>query len=268
MGKALAKLALFVLAVYAFYAWNIWRVQRAQLFPGTVLRAEPVPAGAARVALRASFGRVDIVWMPAPGTEPAGAVLYLHGNYETAGGAARDIAPLQALGLNVVAVEFPGYAGAPGAPTLETLREASTLAFDWLVQQPRVRADAIAVIGRSIGGGPASLLAVERPARALVLLSTFADLEQFAHARLLPAMLIRDRYDNSARLREFTGPVLIMHGRRDPLIPFANAVRLSAAARNSPIVVLDCGHDDCPYFEGPTLRRMMRALADAHVATP
>lgn len=268
MTRALLRLLLFLVAVYAFYAWQVWRVQRAQLFPGTALRAEAVPAGAARVALRASFGRVDLVWMPAPGTQPAGAIVYLHGNYETAGGAARDLAPLQALGLNVVAVEFPGYAGAPGAPTLETLREASTLAFDWLAQQPRVRADAIAVIGRSIGGGPAALLAVDRPARALVLLSTFADLEQFAHARLLPAMLIRDRYDNAARLREFAGPVLIMHGRRDPLIPFANAVALSAAARNAPIVVLDCGHNDCPYFTGPTLRRMMQVLADAHVATP
>ena len=45
--------------------------------------------------------------------------------------------------------------------------------------------------------------------------------------------------------------------------PFANAVALSAAARNAPIVVLDCGHNDCPYFKGPTLRRTMQVLADA-----
>ena len=76
MTRALLRLLLFLVAVYAFYAWQVWRVQRAQLFPGTALRAEAVPAGAARVALRASFGRVDLVWMPAPGTQPAGAIVY------------------------------------------------------------------------------------------------------------------------------------------------------------------------------------------------
>jgi uncharacterized protein len=213
------------------------------------------------VTLPASFGRVELAWLPAPtGYADGRALIYLHGNYETIASAARDVAPLNVLGLSVAVVEFPGYGGAPGAPTLESLREASTLAYDWLAQQPGVRADAIAVAGRSIGGGPAALLATERPASALLLLSTFADLDEFAHGRLLPASLIRDRFESAKRLREYDGRVLIVHGRGDPLIPFANAERLSQAANNAPVVTLECGHNDCPYFEGESLARIARLL--------
>ena len=262
MGRVLVRLLLAAIAIYGFYAWQMWRVQRGLPFPGTALPAQAVPAGAQRVALAASFGRVELVYLPAPaGPVDAPAVLYLHGNYETAASAAREIEPVHALGVHVLAVEFPGYGGAPGAPTLESLREAATLAFDWLARQPRVRADDIVVAGRSIGGGPAALLAVDRPARALLLLSTFSSLEEFAHGRLLPATLIRDRYDNAARVREFAGPVLIMHGRQDPLIPFANAERLATAARGAPLLPLQCGHNDCPYFEGEALARIAQFVA-------
>jgi fermentation-respiration switch protein FrsA (DUF1100 family) len=161
-------------------------------------------------------------------------------------------------------VEFPGYAGTPGAPALDTLHEASTLAFDWLARQPRVRPDAIAIAGRSIGGGPAALLASERKARALLLLSTFADLEEFAHGRLLPAMLIRDRYDNAARVRALEAPVLVMHGRRDEIIPFAHAGRL---AGEDSVVALHCGHNDCAYLEGDAFARIARFLAAAGVTS-
>lgn len=263
MRNVLLRLAVFAAAIYAFYAWQMWRVQAGILFPGTALKAQPLPAGAQRVALRASFGRVDVAWLP-PGPGADGrAIVYLHGNYETIGPAAGEIAPLHALGPGIALVEFPGYGGAPGAPTLDSLREASTLAYDWVARQPGVRADAITVMGRSIGGGPASLLAVDRPARSLLLLSTFSDLESFAHGRLLPAALIRDRYDNAARVREFAGPVLVVHGRLDPLIPFAHSAALSEAARGAPVVALDCGHNDCPYFAGDTLARIDAFLADA-----
>lgn len=266
MTKALLKLLVFAVAIYAFYAWQMWRVQRGILYPGTVMAAKPLPPGAARVALPASFGRVELAYLPAPaGAAEAGAVVYLHGNYEVIGTALRDVAPLNALGLHVAAVEFPGYGRTPGAPTLESLREASTLAYDWIARQPRVRRDAIVVMGRSIGGGPAALLAADRKPRALVLLSTFGNLEQFAHGRLLPAFLIRDRYDNAARVREFAGPVLVVHGKSDPIIPFANSGALAAAAGGVDVVALHCGHNDCPYFSGDTLARIRRFLTDTGV---
>ena len=72
-------------------------------------------------------------------------------------------------------------------------------------------------------------------------------------------------FDNLARLREFGGPALILHGRRDEVIPFEHGQRLAASARHGTFVVLDCMHNDCPY-RTPELRRWLEPfLRDAGV---
>src|SRR5439155_16972815 len=96
----------------------------------------------------------------------------------------------------------------------------------------------IVAMGVSIGGGPACELALSRPVRALVLLSTFTSIDEFARAFWLPPFLARDRFDNRARVSAFAGPVLVLHGRHDELIPFAHGQALAAAAKHAQFVAL------------------------------
>ena len=67
-------------------------------------------------------------------------------------------------------------------------------------------------------------------------------------------------------MREIEAPVLVVHGRHDEIIPFANAGRI-AAARDAPVVALSCGHNDCAYLEGEALVRIARFLAEARITT-
>jgi fermentation-respiration switch protein FrsA (DUF1100 family) len=63
----------------------------------------------------------------------------------------------------------------------------------------------------------------------------------------LPWFLVRDPFDNLAALGAFAGPVLIVHGERDAMIPVANARALHAAAKGSRLwLEPGCGHNDCP----------------------
>ena len=61
----------------------------------------------------------------------------------------------------------------------------------------------------------------------------------------LPSFLVTFPYDNLARVSEFDGPVLVVHGRRDEVIPFAAGQHLAAAAKQATFVPLECGHADC-----------------------
>jgi fermentation-respiration switch protein FrsA (DUF1100 family) len=61
----------------------------------------------------------------------------------------------------------------------------------------------------------------------------------------LPGFLVRDPFDNLDTLRAYPGPVLIMHGERDEIIPAAHAAALHAAAPNSRLALAPCGHNDC-----------------------
>ncbi|MEA3457983.1 MAG: alpha/beta hydrolase [Candidatus Thermoplasmatota archaeon] len=44
----------------------------------------------------------------------------------------------------------------------------------------------------------------------------------------------------------FKGPVLIIHGKNDELIPYKHGLTLYKAAQQGILLAYDCGHNDCP----------------------
>jgi fermentation-respiration switch protein FrsA (DUF1100 family) len=209
-----------------------------------------VSAPAEYVELDASYGKVRAVFMPNPRLDRAlPTLLFFHGNGQLVERVLADLAAWRGIGLNLMLVEYPGYGGADGAPSLISIDEAGKLAFDWLTLHPRVAAARIVSVGLSVGGGPATQLSAKRPVAALVLLSTFSAVAEFARQRYLPAWLVRDPFDNVARLRTFDGPALIVHGTRDALIPYTHATTLADANPRAELLGLACGHNDCGYFE-------------------
>ena len=46
-------------------------------------------------------------------------------------------------------------------------------------------------------------------------------------------------------LRAYPGPVLIVHGERDEIIPARHAAALHAASPRSRLALEPCGHNDC-----------------------
>jgi len=65
-------------------------------------------------------------------------------------------------------------------------------------------------------------------------------------------------YDNRTALAAFAGPVLILHGRTDDIVPFSHGEELARVGRNVRFVALACAHNDCP----PDWREFWRILAD------
>ena len=77
-------------------------------------------------------------------------------------------------------------------------------------------------------------------------MSSFKSVSAFAVRYLAPAFLIRDPFDNLAAVRRYQGPVLVIHGSFDEVIPFGHGQALHAAARNGKMIVYESGHNDCP----------------------
>lgn len=251
LRHALRVLLLAALA-YAGYCAFFYTVQRQLLFPLADGSRHPfraaLTAPAQLVEPAVSFGRARGVFLPGPAA-PAPAVLFFHGNGETVDQHLRSFDALRALGLHVLLVELPGYAGADGAPEFESLVEVSTAAYDWLAQQPLVDPARIVALGRSIGGAPAAELSRHRSLAALVLLSTFASTADLARDHYLPPWLVRDPFDSAARIAEFPHAVLLLHGDNDTLIPPAHALKLAAASPRTQLHRESCGHNDCAYFD-------------------
>jgi len=147
----------------------------------------------------------------------------------------------------LLVVEYPGFGRSAGTPSRENILQAATTAWDHLAARPDVDADRMVAMGRSLGGGPAAALTRIREPAALILQSTFTDVGVMAARHsLLPPFLIRDRWRPVEGVRSFPGPVLVLHGRDDRIVPFRHGEALAGARAGVRFHPLPCGHNDCP----------------------
>ena len=219
------------------------------LFPiPRVSGAPPRPPWAEQVWLSTSFGRVEAWYLPTIGTHsaPAPLLLFTHGNGELIDYWPEEFDPARQLGVAVLLVEYPGYGRSDGSASERAITEGVLAAYDWAQGQGQIDRSRIIPYGRSLGGGAAAILAQARPAPALILESAFASVAAFASGFGAPKFLLRDRFDSVAALAAFKGPVLILHGEHDEIVPPSHARVLAAASRNVTLKFLPCGHNDCP----------------------
>jgi dienelactone hydrolase len=264
------RLIVAALAAYVLYAGLLFSLQRRVLYPGAGLSPLSSSPGASRpdteaLSLPTSGGGVDAWYVPAAGqrgprSSPAAVVF--HGNAEFAVDLVGWFAPLTDLGVAALYVEYPGFAGSAGKPSEASILEVAAAGYDWLIARPDVDPERVFAIGRSLGAGVAAGLTRERPLAALVLWSPFVSVGYMALRRYgLPPFLARDRYDTREALSVYPSPVLLFHGRQDPVIPYRHSTILTRV-RGAELVTWECGHNDCPptasEFWGPLSSFLMR----------
>jgi fermentation-respiration switch protein FrsA (DUF1100 family) len=156
-------------------------------------------------------------------------------------------------------LEYPGYGGSSGTPSESSIRHAALAVFDWAAADPRVDPTRMIAYGRSIGGGAAVQIATARPVAALILESAFTSSRPLAARYGIPGWLVRDTFDNLDALARYRGPLLVIHGADDQLIPVSEGRALAAAVPSAEFHALPCGHNDCPRPWG-----LVRGFLESH----
>lgn len=239
-------LALIAVIVMAAYLAVLFVAQRTLLFP--IPPSDRAPrAGAEPVRVHAGAIAAHGLFLPSSGSPtPSPLLIFMHGNGELAADWVGEFDRPRAWGVGVLLAEYPGYGGAPGSPSEASITAAIESLYDWAAADSRVDPSRIVAYGRSLGGGAAVRLAANRSVAALILESTFTSVADFASRFMAPSFLIRDRFDSRATLPRYRGPLLVLHGRRDTIVPIAHGRELAALVPGSEFVELDCGHNDCP----------------------
>lgn len=136
------------------------------------------------------------------------------------------------LGVSVFTFDYRGYGRSEGKPSEEGTYQDGQAAVQWL-RRRGFAPEHIIVLGKSLGGGVASELALRETIGGLILQSTFTNIADMG-AQLFPWLpvrwLHRIRYDTVGKLPRIHVPVLIAHSCSDELIPFSQAERNFAAA--------------------------------------
>ena len=125
-------------------------------------------------------------------------MLFTHGNGELIDYWPEEFDEPRRWGVGVLLVEYPGYGRSDGTPSETSITEGMLAAYDWARQQAHIDASRIIPYGRSLGGGAAAILSVERPVPALILESSFSSVAAFASGFGAPRFLVRDHFDSVA----------------------------------------------------------------------
>jgi pimeloyl-ACP methyl ester carboxylesterase len=212
-------------------------------YSGTLRRAPPEPHGPGIEVLSVTVAGATSESLFLPATDSAAGpkplVIFAHGNSALIDDWLTNLDTFRQRGIGVLLVEYPGYGRSTGAPSEASIRATFDSAYDRVIADSRVDASRIIGFGQSFGGAAIGLLAQDRPLRALILMSTFTSLD------VLPpgGGAIRDHYNSVPIVSRYSGPVLVIHGRKDPRIRWQQGQQLAVAAPHSTFLLYDCAHD-------------------------
>ncbi len=209
-------------------------------------------------------------FLPPPGgAAPRATVVLFHGNAGNIAGRAWKIERLAAAGFAALVFDYRGYGKSAGAPSEPGLYADGRAAVRWAREREKAP---IVFYGESLGCAVAVELALDDPPAGLVLEAPFSSIAAVGrhHYRWLPVgTLLRARYDNLAKIGRVRAPLLVIHGERDEVIPFAQGRALFEAAAAAPRkrlhAVPDGGHNDSTYFD---FRPLVEGIGEMLVSSP
>jgi hypothetical protein len=239
--------------LYLTYCGLLFLIQRQIIFPRYQIpqpaQIDRPVAGLEKFWLDIQGARVEAWFIPSdkfPPAVPQPVVIFGHGNGELIDYWPEELEKFTRLGVAVLLVEYPGYGRSTGNPSEESVSQTFVAAYDWLALRTDIDNSRIILLGRSLGGGAVCALARHRPSAALILMSTFTSAKSFAKNFLVPSLLVRDPFDNLTVVENYPGPVLIIHGKHDTIIPYSHGKKLHGAAKHGELITYNAGHNDCP----------------------
>lgn len=246
------RVARIPVVVYLGVCLVLWWFENWLVYKPILARHEWLPAPVADIQdielTTADGTRIHAWFCPHPTAK--GALLYCHGNAGNLSHRGGSIVKLrEILHASVLIFDYPGYGKSDGRPTEQGCYQAGEAAYNWLTKENNVAGRDILLFGGSLGGGVAVDLATRKPCRALILAKTFTSAPEVG-ASIFPWIpvrwLMRNRFDNLAKIPHCHVPVFITHGDADNLVPFAHSQLLYAAA-NEPKgfhLLRSHGHND------------------------
>jgi pimeloyl-ACP methyl ester carboxylesterase len=248
LRKILAFSVVGAAGLYAAFLCALYFTQSSIIFPGARDRVDsvaPQAKGSELIRISTSEGNVDAIFLPATADADDTAkplMIFGHGNGEVIDYWITAFDGFRQRGIGVLLVEYPGYGRSTGSPSEVSIRTAMDASYDRIAADPCVDRARIFGFGQSLGGGAICLLARDRALRALILQSTFPSLDIFAAGYWAPSFLLHEHFDNMSAVEHFPGPVVVIHGHDDRLIPWKQGQRLASASAHSAFRRYNCGH--------------------------
>lgn len=149
-------------------------------------------------------------------------------------------------GFSVLIYDYEGFGLSEGNPSNQALLNDGEAAYQYLTTVVRVKPDELIHLGVSLGTGIASDIASKQPCAAVVLISPYTSLNKIAieHCALFglypPLFFPQPDLGSLEFIKSNTvTPVMIIHGKNDPIIAARHAEELYEHSRSPCFLVME-----------------------------
>jgi hypothetical protein len=169
-------------------------------------------------------------------------------------------------------VDYRGYgSSSPISPNELTVDEDAEAVLNYLLERRGIPIGNVFVLGRSIGSGPATYLALKHQGLAgLILESPFSSIDDAAAGSWILriyaiGLMLRTHFDNLSKIGSVGAPVLIVSGTVDTLTPTWMAESIFARAHQPKqlYLVRNAGHNDLLGIGGDALTQVLQNFVQA-----
>jgi hypothetical protein len=232
--NTLLYLLLVIVGGYCALALYVFLMQPKLIYypdvPGRTLEATPAAIGMdyEELTLNTTDGEQLHAWFILHPQAHA-TLLFAHGNAGNISHRLDSIQVFHDLGLNVLIFDYRGYGQSTGKPGENGTYRDAEAAWAYLTETRGIDSGKIILFGRSLGAAVIADLATRTEPAGVILESAFLSVPDMA-ATIYPWLPVRwlasYRYDNGDKVTRITQPLLIIHSRRDEIIPFEQGERL------------------------------------------
>ncbi|CAN5640138.1 alpha/beta hydrolase [soil metagenome] len=219
-----------------------------------------LPANDSTLKLSTPNGeKISAIFFKNPNAEYT--ILFSHGNAENIFTSEYFSQKLSNAGFNVLAYDYRGYGLSEGKPSEQNSYEDAETAYNYLVNDLKITPEKIIIFGRSLGGAVSIDLASRKKCGGLIAESTFV-----SAFRVMTVYKIYpfDEFENLKKIPKVNCPLLLIHGKKDELIPIWQGEKLFSAATEPKYFfqVEEGGHGTVAAFAGDAYFQKIVDFAD------
>ncbi len=156
-----------------------------------------------------------------------GVIFYLHGNAGSLNSWGDVAGTYTAMHYDVFMIDYRGYGKSESIISSEgQVFSDMQAAYDTL--KTRYTENKIAVLGYSLGTGPAAKIAADNHPRLLILQAPYYSLtDMMKHSYpIIPTFILKYRFETNEYIKKCKMPIVIFHGDADEVIYYDSSIKL------------------------------------------
>lgn len=226
--------------LYAAVCLGLFAVQRDLMYFPNKARVDPAQVGASEmqvVSARTSDGLTLQGWYKPPSSPDKPVIVHYHGNAGSIAGRPSYLRPYMDQGYGLLLAEYRGFGGNGGKMSEQGFFRDAEAWLQWVLIDQRISPQRVILYGESLGTGIATQTALNHlDIGGLILESAYTSFVAMAYKKypFLPAyLLVLDRYETIKKIGQVKMPLLMIHGEKDSVVPFAMGRRVFDMAGSS-----------------------------------